>query len=312
MIIDKFIKVKNKPYYIKRGYNPGLEYIEVKIEDIRTSSHHRINVKCDICGFEKDLEFCKYMSNTKLNTLPYACSHKCSVEKLMNTFNKRFGCVSSQHPDIKLKQAETVMRLYGGKSPLCDEIIKQKAKETCIDKYGVDNPSKSDIIKNKKIETTLKNWGVENPSQSTEIKNRKIITHRGHFGVDYGVQSREIYIQRMKKQNKVHEYNDTGLLYQGTYEKDFLDNYYDKYEINNFKDKISFLYENNSRTYLPDFYISNLNLIVEIKSSYWFNKFRQKNIIKEKKCKELGYNFIFIINKNYKEFDYMVSVLSIQ
>jgi hypothetical protein len=192
---------------------------------------------------------------------------------------------------------------------VCSDV---KRKITNNKKFGVDNASQSDVIKHKKIETTLKNWGVENPSQSNVLKNKKIITHREHFGVDYGVQNREIYIQRMKKQNKIHEYNGTGVLYQGTYEKDFLDKYYNKFKINNFEGKISFIYEDNNKIYIPDFYILDLNLIVEIKSSYWFNKFKQKNIIKEERCIELGYNFIFIINKNYKELDHIVSVLSIQ
>lgn len=312
MIIDKTIRVKNKPYYIKIGYNSGIEFIDVKIDDIRHCSHVKIKVRCDYCGNEKELSFVKYMKNTKYNKLPYACSHKCSVEKLMNTFNDKFGCVSSQHPDIKQKMRETNLEKYGVEYTFQSNEIMEKSKQSNLKKFGVDNASQSDIIKQKKIETTLKNWGVENPSQSTEIKNKKIITHKKHFGVEYGTQSREIYIQRMKKQNKIHKYNDTDLLYQGSYEKDFLDNYYNKFKINNFKDKIQFLYENNNRIYIPDFYISDLNLIVEIKSSYWFNKFKHKNIVKEERCKDLGYNFIFIINKNYIEFDHMVRVLSIQ
>lgn len=335
MIIDKTIKVKNKPYYIKKGYDPELEYIEAKIEDIRTSSHHRINVKCDICGFEKNLEFCKYMKNTKLNTLPYACSHKCSVEKLMNTFNNRFGCVSSQHPDIKLKQSETMMRIYGGKSPLCNEIIKQKSQETCIEKYGVKNVSQSDIIKDKKIKTTLKNWGVENPSQSIEIKKIKVKTMLENYGVEHVFQSKDLRNNIKKtclEKYGVDHYNNSEktkitnlekygcenvsqneiihlkkqkslffrkkfekFTYQGSYELDFLEKYYKIVKKHNC---IKYQFDGKEKIYFPDFYYEPLNMIIEIKSSYTYKKELDINLAKQKACLEQGYKFIFIIDKN--------------
>jgi hypothetical protein len=55
--------------------------------------------------------------------------------------------------------------------------------------------------------------------------------------------------------------------------------------------------------------LENLNLIIEIKSSYWFNKHYNKNIEKQKICKENGYNFIFIIDKKYDIFDKMIEHL---
>ena len=42
---------------------------------------------------------------------------------------------------------------------------------------------------------------------------------------------------------------------------------------------------------------------MEIKSSYWYEKDLDKNLDKQKSCLEQGYNFIFIINKNYEEFE---------
>ena len=56
------------------------------------------------------------------------------------------------------------------------------------------------------------------------------------------------------------------------------------------------------KKYLPDFYISGLNLIIEIKSTYYFNLHKEKNIKKIESVKDNGYNFILILDKNYKEF----------
>jgi very-short-patch-repair endonuclease len=55
--------------------------------------------------------------------------------------------------------------------------------------------------------------------------------------------------------------------------------------------------------YFPDFYIEKLNLIIEIKSEYYYYLNLEKNIAKEKACLEQGYKYILIIDKNYKEFE---------
>lgn len=61
------------------------------------------------------------------------------------------------------------------------------------------------------------------------------------------------------------------------------------------------------RVYYPDFFLPEYNLIVEIKSTYTFEKYLNKNTAKKEKCIELGFNFIFIIDKDYKEFEYFIN-----
>jgi len=53
---------------------------------------------------------------------------------------------------------------------------------------------------------------------------------------------------------------------------------------------------------VPDYYLPDYNLIVEIKSSYTYNYDIEKNEAKKKASLENGYNFIFIIDKDYTEF----------
>lgn len=50
-----------------------------------------------------------------------------------------------------------------------------------------------------------------------------------------------------------------------------------------------------SHSYFPDFYIISINTIIEVKSTYTFNKHKEKNLLKEAACKNLGFNFKFII-----------------
>jgi very-short-patch-repair endonuclease len=70
--------------------------------------------------------------------------------------------------------------------------------------------------------------------------------------------------------------------------------------------KIKYEFDEKIKTYHPDFYNKKNNLIIEIKSDYIYNKDVDKNIAKKKSCISQGYNFIFIINKNYSEFENIV------
>ena len=42
--------------------------------------------------------------------------------------------------------------------------------------------------------------------------------------------------------------------------------------------------------------------MIEIKSNYTFNKYFNKNILKQEATIKSGYNFLFIIDKKYDEF----------
>ena len=64
---------------------------------------------------------------------------------------------------------------------------------------------------------------------------------------------------------------------------------------------INLFFDNKNKIYFSDFYLENKNLIIEIKSSYTFNVDLKKNLAKQNACIEQGYNFIFIIDKNYDE-----------
>lgn len=71
---------------------------------------------------------------------------------------------------------------------------------------------------------------------------------------------------------------------------------------------IRFNFEDKNKIYFPDFYYEPLNLIIEIKSDYYYKKYLSKNLAKQKACLEQGYDFIFVINKDYSEFDKKLKV----
>jgi hypothetical protein len=123
------------------------------------------------------------------------------------------------------------------------------------------------------------------------------------FGVKNATQLPGVFDRAQKTAMKFQYYND--ICYQGTYELNFLERYFGKITIEKPK-YIKYIFKKENKMYHPDFYIPELNLIVEIKSSYWYNKYLGKNRAKMKYTKALGYDMIFIINKNYKTFDKML------
>ncbi len=60
------------------------------------------------------------------------------------------------------------------------------------------------------------------------------------------------------------------------------------------------------RVYYSDFLIRDINLIVEVKSTYTYCDY-DENIAKMKYTIENGYNFIFIIDKDYTDFEKIIN-----
>lgn len=296
MIVDKKVKVKVTSsvfkYYKEKGYGPfkNFDIIEVDINDLTKGSGIKINAKCDICGIVNNITFQNYNNCFKRENI-YTCND-CKYYKTKITNNKRYGNDwGLQNKEIRKKGEITMLEKFGvnnisklesikndRKDNFKSENFKNKAKITILKKFGVDNVSKLDSIKKQKRETCLKNWGVENPSQSSELFEKA---------------------QKSGKRIKIHE--NINLLYRGTYESDFLDYCYDNKIIVEKGPTIKYKHNNKNKYYHSDFYLPKFNLICEIKSDYYLNKYLDINLSKEKQSLKDGYNFIFIVNKKYDD-----------
>jgi hypothetical protein len=72
----------------------------------------------------------------------------------------------------------------------------------------------------------------------------------------------------------------------------------DKQYIDLLKDIVGFFHyecEGSTHRYYPDIYIKSENQIIEVKSTYTFNKEKEKNLIKRESVINKGINFKFII-----------------
>jgi len=285
MILSKEVEINVNPANYKHLLNLGYTElhtnckITIPVDHLQKGSTANIIVKCDICGKEKHLSYYKYIKNIS-NLNIYCCSTKCSQIKVKTTSLKKFGETSFRKTDEYTKKYKnSCLKLYGVENVFQNDDVKKKIKQTNLKKYGAENVAKIESKKEKMRKTNLKKYGVEYSAQNEEIFNK---TQKTAFNL------------------KLHE--KTNLYYRGTYEKHFLDFYFE----NNIPVKkgktIKYFFEEKQKTYFSDFYLEKENLIIEIKSSYTYKKYLEKNLAKKKACLEQKYNFIFVINKNYNEF----------
>ena len=340
--IELKVSKKNICHLRNKGYDCNLkDIIEIKPDDLQEGSHVKIEVKCDICGRKKELKFQVY-NKCYNNGLIYVCNN-CSIEKIKKTNMEKYGCECSlNNKDIQEKMKKNCLEKYGvefssqrqdvrkkiseiNSKNYCDE-IRQKTIKTNIERYGCETPTQNkEVLKKRedgymekygqitnllcddtkiKIKKTLmERYGVENASQSDVIKKRKENTCMKNHGTINPLQNKEIF-----EKTQISSYKMTiieGHLCRGSYEKDFILNFHEKIKIEK-PSSVKYIYKEKNKVYHPDFYIRELNLIVEIKSSYTYKYNIEMNENKKKACLEQGFNFIFIINKDYTDFEKLI------
>lgn len=270
MLISKKVEVGVSNKTITKYKNAGYTDIKqgdkiiIPIELLSKGSSLMVDVECDNCKKIFKKRYCLSHGKTY-------CEECGKVSYKLSCLEKYGVDNTSKLPEIHERIKETCKEKYGDKNYRNNE----KRKETCLEKYNVENVFQLDETQDKFKSTCLEKYGVENPSQNAEI-----------------------FSKQQQRRYEIKKHKETGLYYQGTYEKDFLDKYHTKLDIIKIE-PIEYNYKKKKKKYHSDFYIPEYNLIVEIKSSYTFERYKKKNLTKERECEKLGYNFLFIIDKDY-------------
>jgi len=209
------------------------------------------------------------------------CGNKSKFNSMVKGYYNT--CTSKKCKTALRKQ--TCLKKYGVENVMLINDVKEKLKTTVMELYGVDNISKLENIKNKKIITCLKKYGVENPNHIKEVRDK--ILKSGYQSKSYILPSgKEVKIQGYEWMFLDEYFNNGGLEEDiSTQGKDI--------------DKIWYYAEDDKKhRYYPDFYIKSTNTIIEVKSVYTYNKDLNKNLLKERACLDMGYEFEFkIYNK---------------
>lgn len=233
--------------------------------------------------------------NLKHYNVEYTWQRNDVKEKIKTSdLNNHGGVFSSSTQECKNKVKLTKLQRYGDEN----YVNSKKAKNTKKERYGDENYTNRE----KAAETNLKKYGNVSPLHGKKQIEKKISTWKKKYGVDSPLKCKEIYEKTFKTRMKIKQYKDTNLIYQGSYEYDFLEKFYPLY--NDIENGLSICYtiDNKDHMYHSDFYIPSLNLVIEIKNSYLAKKDIDEINEKKKAVISNGYDFIMIIDKHYREF----------
>ena len=288
--------------FIKDYYD---KWIKIRDED-----------NCKICGGKT--EFYNFKRGYR-DTCKKECANIFRFNQIKQSFKEKYGSeIIIDKEAIKGKGEITRLKKYGHKNP-AHGLNKNKVEKTCKERYGAKNymgsakhkkemidlwnnrsEDEKEKISNKRRKTNLQKYGVLCSLQNDNVHEKTIKTMLEKYGVEYSTQNKELAEQIFRTQKKIWKFRNTEIWYQGTYELDFLNKYYDRFPDLMRGPSFKYSYLGKEKIYFSDFYIPSQNLIIEIKSSYYLK--RDKNMIKEKEKSVLknGYKYIIITDKNYQ------------
>lgn len=289
------------------------------------------NVKVRKTNLEKYGVVCNSQLESNKKMVKEKWKNKTEVEKNSIVNDRKETCIEkygfncyTKTDEYKTKSKQTWLNNYGVENPSYSEEVKQKRVDTKLKIFGFINNSQTDewrnrisevwknktdeeiskILENRKKTCNLK-YNVDNYSQTDEYKIKFKNTCLEKYGVESPMQSGILFHKQQISGLKTKKYNNTDLTYQGTYEFDFLENYYDKVRIEKIN-PIKYKLNENTHYYHPDFYLPDYNLIIEVKSSYTYEFDLEKNIAKKEYSIKSGFSFLFIIDKDYSELESII------
>ncbi|HPI82217.1 MAG TPA: hypothetical protein PK122_03225 [Candidatus Paceibacterota bacterium] len=263
----------------------------------KKKEYYDLYMKNDGEGFCK---ICGSPTNFRIFSTGYAvyCSKECEAADYSDRMKNENPMKNQVSKD---NQRNTNQKRYGVNSTMQLQETLEKRVSNNLEKYGVENVSKimevMDKANKSRSETCMKEHGFAHYFMVPEIQEKIKKTFIKKYGFPNAMQNREVFLRNQKSGCCAKNYKD--LYYRGSFELDFLKKYYDKFKIEQGL-SIPYIFNGKNKIYHSDFWIPELNLVVEIKNSYLNKKYRKKNRIKKAAVLAAGYNFIMIINKDYK------------
>ncbi|MEN6623691.1 MAG: hypothetical protein ABFD50_19355 [Smithella sp.] len=242
---------------------------------------------------------------------------ECGKPGLYVNRNSKWRCSKSSNacPAVKEKKKQACITRYGVENISQAAEVLAKKKATWMENYGVDNPSKAkvnqDKIKDawpeterKRKVTMLQKFGVDSYCKTEEFQIRRKATWMERYGVDNPTKNIDVAHSVMLS-NAKSEYKTKSMTlpsgkeirYQGFENiaiNDLLKSGVAEDEIITGPGNvphIEYEFEGKTLRYYPDIYIPTLNLLIEVKSKYTWNKYRLKNLAKRQACIDAGFKF---------------------
>ena len=282
-----------------------------KISCIECNFNCRLNYLATHTKNKHNLSLIEYYDKFLKKDGEGICS-ECEKKTTFRSLNHGYSKTCSKKCAMSFRNKE-LFKKYGVTNNFQLEHIKEKSKKTMLKKYGVENTSQLEETKKKKIDTCLKNHGVEHPGQSNSIKNLIKKTNIQKYGAENPMLNREVAQRaaingggRAKAKYYETKFGDK-ILVQGSYELLFVQFCEENNIVVQDGPFIHYDFSSESHKYFIDFKI-NVNgktKLVEIKSTYWYNQYREQNEAKivaaTKYAEDNGFKYHFIINDNNKK-----------
>jgi len=237
------------------------------------------------------------------------CSEECKKKGIIKNIEKtslnKYGVSNvNKLRSIRNKIKKTNKKIYGNSCPMQNSNIQKTIRENNLKNLGVELPFQSNKIQKKGTKTRKEKYGVEYTYQSQKLLEKIKQTNVIKYGMPNPIQNSDIFRKQQLSGLFIKKYKD--LFYQGSYELDFLERYSSSMNIQR-APFIKYRFKKKERIYYPDFYLAEKKLIIEIKNKYLAKRDKQLIRAKKKAVLSQGFNFIMIADKNYDEFEKLIS-----
>ncbi len=230
MIIDEYVEVlvKQPGKYKKLGYRAEYgETILIKIEDLSSGSHIKVNFSCDFCGKTSKSEYRRLDSNKHCCT-----DNDCTSKKSRETQLLKYGVDNySKTNECKEKMSKTIKNKYGIEHYSQTDEYKEKIRKTNIQKYGVEHYSKTNEYKERVKNTSLNKYGQTSYRNTDEYKESYKNTCLDKYGVEHYSKTDE-YKEKVKN-TSIDRYNETNYTKTDEYKERYKNTCLEKYGVEN-------------------------------------------------------------------------------
>lgn len=215
----------------------------------------------------------------------------CRTARYEATCMKKYGVRNAaQLPENQAKMKATMLERHGVEHPMYKQEFKDRQTATFIKNHGVDNPQKSRAIKEKTEATNLKRYGARNVMQNAAIRAKA--SNSFEYKSYVFPSGREVWIQGYEG------YAIDHLLEDGYDEDDIVVGHNSDIPI------VHFQYPNTKGEmmdckFYPDIYLPKENKLIEVKSTFTYKDFYDKNQAKFDQTPSQGYDLEYWIYDKY-------------
>ncbi|AMQ10862.1 putative Vsr/MutH/archaeal HJR family endonuclease [Brazilian marseillevirus] len=224
-------------------------------------------------------------------------------EKKNATMKEKYGEEhSAQVPEIMEKIKSTTKELYGVSCVFMTPENKEKTRQGKLAKFGQGGSMSHPEIRLKVAQTMLKRYGKEHALQVPEFKEKLLNTYKERFKADHPFHTDEVYSKVLRSCFKVKEFtfpSGRTVPYQGYEHYAILlllkEGHQEEDIVSCHESIMGFMYEDGKikRKYYPDLFVPSSDTIVEVKSTWTYEKTseeKERVLKKLEACRREGYN----------------------